>query len=84
MTQVTEADRKCAAETYNEFFGVTDSKAEDMHGDWLARRFAAHRIQARKEALEEMRSAIFTYAERATEAAQSGLQIAYSIANEVE
>lgn len=77
MTQVTEADREVVSEIL-----VNMPTFDDVVN--AERIVANHRIQARKEALEELRSAIFTYAERATEAAQSGLQIAYSIANEVE
>lgn len=48
---VTEADRRAAAEAYSELTGMKTT-VDDVRGDWLTRRFARHREQARREAIE--------------------------------
>lgn len=53
MVKVLPCDREAAADAYAELTGIRTG-ADQMHGDWLAKRFAAHREGAEKAEREEI------------------------------
>ena len=55
--KIEQVDREAAAEAYREFYG-TPTTSDDCRGDWLARRFARHRIQAREQAMNDALAAL--------------------------
>ena len=56
-TEVTDEDRRAAGEAYAELTGLA-VQPDDLRGDWLVRRFAAHRIAAEARGAESERARV--------------------------